>query len=90
MANVDMPSKMHRAFAALEEYGCQNLAELLALIDPVLVDDVYGIPFDYLADCILSVLRGQVEVLNDKADQLANQYRSTAERVRFILDNGAL
>lgn len=27
----DMPSKMHRVFAALEAYGCNNLDELLTL-----------------------------------------------------------
>lgn len=90
MDNPDMPSKMHRAFAALEVYGCQNLAELLALIDDDVDDDVYGIPFDYLADCILSVLRDQAHHLNDEADRLAQQYRSKADRINFILNNGAL
>lgn len=86
----DMPSKMHNAFAALEAYGCNNLAELLSLIDSALVDDAYGIQFSDLADCILHVLRGQVLHLREEADRVAQQYRSKAAQVAFFLDNGPL
>ena len=91
MDNLDMPSKMHRVFAALEAYGCDNIDELLALTatdEPA--DTVDFMSWDDLADHIIKVLRGQAHHLNDEADRLAQQYRSKAARINFILDKGPL
>lgn len=90
MDNLDMPSKMHRVFAALEAYGCQSIDELLALVADDPNNPADFMTWDDLADHIIKVLRGQAHHLNDEADRLAQQYRSKADRINFILDNGPL
>lgn len=85
----DMPSKMHKVFAALEAYGCNNLDELLTLIQPDAEPEIVDtMPFDVLADHIIDVLRGQAEVLRSEGQRRAIEYMARAERVEFILNEG--